>query len=204
MALLGVAVQVPAFPADDPSSSSSSGSSDPSGASSGSSSSQKSSKKSVQASKLKGTQISSNTGEKLGTLEEIVIDPDSGMVQFVILDASPAGGGGQNYKAVPWQAFKASKSGQNLTLNTDKKKLQSSPNIPKDHFADQTPEAVAAMYQMYQIQPPSAVGGTGSGGASGQQKGQGESSNSPSSSSSPSTTDPSSSSGQSQPSPAGQ
>ncbi|MDB6034741.1 MAG: uncharacterized protein JWM16_5079 [Verrucomicrobiales bacterium] len=195
MALLGVAVQVPAFAADE---------SSPSSSSSSSSSSKQSSKKSVQASKLKGSQISSNTGENLGTIEEIVIDPDSGMIQFVILDAGPAAGGGQNYKAVPWQACKASKSGQNLTLNTDKQKLQSSPNIPKDHFADQTPEAVAAIYQMYQIQPPTAVGGTGSGGTSGQQQGQGQSSNSPSSSSSQSSGNSSSSSGQNQPSSTGQ
>jgi sporulation protein YlmC with PRC-barrel domain len=193
VAAVGLALQAAAFAADsDPSSSSSS------------SSSKQSSKKSVQASKLKGSQISSNTGENLGTIEEIVIDPDSGMVQFVILDAGPAAGGGQNYKAVPWQAFKADKSGQNLTLNTEKQKLQASPNIPKDHFADQTPEAVVAIYQMYQIQPPSAVGGTGSGSTSGQQQGQGQSSSSPSSSTSPSPTDPSSSSGQSQPSPTGQ
>jgi sporulation protein YlmC with PRC-barrel domain len=56
----------------------------------------------LSASTITGDQARNNDGEKLGHLEEIVIDLDSGRVSYAVLASGGFLGLGEKYFAVPW------------------------------------------------------------------------------------------------------
>jgi sporulation protein YlmC with PRC-barrel domain len=116
----------------------------------------------LRGSKMKGSKATSaKTGEELGTVEEIIIDGDTGKVQFVILDTG-GGLGSQKFTPVPWEAVHVS-SDKNMTVKSDKQKIRSAPTVTRDHFSDQNPAEVVAIYEFYEVAPPSGTGGTGTG-----------------------------------------
>lgn len=161
-ATFGIMAQVPAFGVDKDQSEQKE------------SSQQSASRKNLQTSKMKGNKVSSKSGESIGQVEDIIIDSDSGTVQFVIVSSTKAEEGKQAYTPVPWGAVEVDKD-KNLTLNTDKEKFQSAPTVSKDRFADQSQEQVLAIYRFYEVTPPgTAIGGTGS--SSQQSQGSGSSS----------------------------
>ena len=151
IAALGLVAQTPAFSADTDQNKRSKQSSS-------------SSEKKLRGSKAKGSPVTSKSGENLGTVEDIIIDPDSGQVLFVIIAPAGGGGGSQTYNPVPWQAIDVQPNGS-FTANTDKQKLQSAPTVTSSHFADQTPAEVVAIYEFYAVPVP-ASGSSGSGSSS--------------------------------------
>jgi len=124
----------------------------------------------LRTSKAKGANVTSTTtGEKLGEVEEIIIDPASGKVEFVIIGTGGVGGVGEKHRPVPWEAF-SSRSEKGFTLNADKQKLESAPTMTQEQFTTETPAEVIAIYEFYAVPVPVASGGTGS--TAGSQQGQ--------------------------------
>jgi len=95
-------------------------------------------------------------------VEEIIIDGDTGKVQFVILDTGASATGAHSYKPVPWESVHVN-SDKSMTMNSDKQKLQSAPTVTQDHFADETPAEVVAIYEFYAVEPPAGTGANGTG-----------------------------------------
>src|SRR5205809_5026278 len=62
----------------------------------------------LRGSKAKDAKVTSKNGEEIGQVEDLIIDPQTGQVQFVILTpmaGGGGGGGGQNSTPIPWAAI---------------------------------------------------------------------------------------------------
>src|SRR5207249_249853 len=71
----------------------------------------------IRASKITGAQVKSSTGENLGTIEDVIINPRSGRAEFAALSLSaPTGttptGAGEKLTLVPWKLFSVSSGAQ--------------------------------------------------------------------------------------------
>ncbi len=121
-------------------------------------------------SKLKGADVKSNDGQDLGKLEDIVIDQQSGKVNFAIVGKGGALGIGEKRMPVPWQAIHID-SQKHLSLKVDKQKMQSAPTVSQDYSDLNNPESVVAIYRFYELEPAGAAGQTpgGTGSGAGQQ-----------------------------------
>ncbi len=86
----------------------------------------------VLGSKLMGTQVKNEQNEKLGTISNVVVNPETGHIRYAVIDAN-----GRKV-TVPWNALNAAPhatSGQapHFTLNTTKDKLAKAPKFnPND------------------------------------------------------------------------
>ncbi len=117
----------------------------------------------LRGSKQKGAKVESKSGEDLGQIEEIVIDSDSGKILFAVVSSGSFAA--KKYTPVPWEAITVV-SEQDYKVNADKQKFQSAPTVAKDDFTNETPDAMVAIYRFYEIEPPTAAGGTGAGATS--------------------------------------
>jgi sporulation protein YlmC with PRC-barrel domain len=75
----------------------------------------------ILASKVKGTAVYNNTGDKIGTVEDIVLDKQSNQIMFAALGFGGVLGMGEKYYPVPWSMLNYSedKGGYVVPLNKD-------------------------------------------------------------------------------------
>src|SRR5512147_2442598 len=58
-------------------------------------------------------------GEKLGEVEDLVIDPKRGMIAFAIFSHAGMVGSGQKIKIIPYQFLYLDETGKNFILDAD-------------------------------------------------------------------------------------
>lgn len=103
-------------------------------------------------------------GQRLGKIEDILFNPQNGETFAAI------GIGGltsQRSALVPWQALNvtmSSRGKEEVTINTTKQTLESGPTITSDQWQQlENPTFVQSIYSHYNLQRPTAMGGTGAG-----------------------------------------
>ena len=101
----------------------------------------------IRASKLIGREVTSSSGERVGQIEDILLNPASGRIDFAVIAMSGSYAGANNTGAnttaseqrlvpVPWSLLKPRQTGQaageeqrTLTLNVEPSKLNDAPSI---------------------------------------------------------------------------
>ena len=75
----------------------------------------------ILASKVKGTTVYSESGDKIGTVEDIVLDKESNQILFAALGFGGLLGMGEKYYPVPWSLldYDEDKGGYVAPLNKD-------------------------------------------------------------------------------------
>jgi len=112
----------------------------------------------LRASQLKGKNVETPTGEKLGDVKEIVLDPANARINYVVLSVGGFLGVGDKHVAVPWEAIKLMKDGdkEKATLNITKEKLGQAPEF---HSGDakwaemSDPIFIGRVYEFYAVRP---------------------------------------------------
>jgi len=141
------------------------------------------------ASDLRGANVETTTGEKLGDIKEVAMDP-MGRVSFVVLSVGGFLGMGDRQVAVPFEALKPKMDAgsatdkdakiDTFTLATTKERLKEAPEFKggRENWSQMTdPMYVNKVYEYYSVRPywsdmggdTGATGGTprGTGGATG-------------------------------------
>ena len=89
------------------------------------------------ASELKGTEVYNLRNENIGDIDELLIQPDSGSIRFVVLSVGGFLGLGSTRVAVPWGAFQIihERGGTfRISLDADKERLERAPRIEGKHY----------------------------------------------------------------------
>lgn len=110
---------------------------------------------------LRSRSIESPDGEKVAMMHEVVIDPRSGRVAYVVLAVGGNLGAGEKMIAVPWEALKAMPDRSNaklerLTLSTTKEKLAQAPEFQATTDGWQKandPDYIMKVYEFYSVPP---------------------------------------------------
>ncbi len=106
------------------------------------------------ASKLMGTQVKNPQGDKLGKVENIVLDLSAGRIVAVIISSGGFIGLGDELSAVPPTAFQYNASHDSLELNTSKEMLSASPHFKANEWPDLGQPAYAGgVYRAYKVEP---------------------------------------------------
>lgn len=88
------------------------------------------------ASRIIGTDVQSPTGERLGEIRDIVIDPRSGAVSYAVVAFGGFLGVGDKLFAVPWKAIGMNTAGDHFVIAADKTRLRDAPGFDKDRWPD--------------------------------------------------------------------
>jgi sporulation protein YlmC with PRC-barrel domain len=95
----------------------------------------------LSASTLGGDKVVDTAGEKLGKLEDLMIDLDRGTIAYAVLSVGGVLGMGDKLFAIPFGALKLNDAKDHFTLNVPKERLKEAPGFDKDDWpsaADRT------------------------------------------------------------------
>jgi sporulation protein YlmC with PRC-barrel domain len=78
----------------------------------------------VSTQSIVGATVKNTQGDELGKIQELMVDPQSGRVQYAVLSAGGVlGMGGERY-SIPWEAMKMGLGKDELVVELDKEQLQ--------------------------------------------------------------------------------
>ena len=108
----------------------------------------------LSASTLTGDKVRNQAGDKLGHLEEIVIDLETGRVAYAVLASGGFLGLGDKYFAVPWDMLTVDTDSHEVVVDVDKEVLQKAPGFDKDNWPDAYDRGwMGDMYRYYGAEP---------------------------------------------------
>lgn len=83
-----------------------------------------------------GDKVLNTAGEQLGTIKELMIDLDEGLIAYAVLSFGGFLGMGDKLFAIPWEALTIDTENHAFILDVDKEVLESAPDFDKDHWPD--------------------------------------------------------------------
>lgn len=115
----------------------------------------------VDASKLDGVEVYDFHGNKLGDIQQILIDPASGRIRYGVLEVDKAWNWSDPHVAIPWGSF-AVKRGENnvvkFSVDATKEKLEKAPRFKAGDadrlFSKDASKPVYSYWSIYWIEDP--------------------------------------------------
>lgn len=95
----------------------------------------------LSSSTLTGDEVVDTSGDKLGTLKDIMIEIEGGTVAYAVLARGGFGGMGVKLFAVPWRMLQVDGDNRRLVLDVDPEVLDDSPGFDPDNWPSFTDEA---------------------------------------------------------------
>lgn len=94
----------------------------------------------IGADKVNGTNVYNAAGEKLGSVDDIMLDKKSGRVIYAVMSFGGFLGMGEKQHPLPWSALTYDENKGGFVVNLDKDKLQSAPTIDDYEDFEWTPD----------------------------------------------------------------
>jgi len=106
------------------------------------------------ASKLMGTEVNNLQNEKLGKVENILLDLSSGRIVALVISSGGFLGIGDELSAVPPTALRFSTDRDTLQLDTTKETLSNAPHFKSNQWPDfGQPAYAGGVYRAYNVEP---------------------------------------------------
>ena len=106
------------------------------------------------ASKLMGTSVNNLQAEKLGKVENLLVDLPSGRIVAIILASGGFLGMGEELSAVPPTALRFNTDRDTLQLDASKEMLSSAPHFKANQWPDfSQPSYADGVYRAYKVEP---------------------------------------------------
>jgi hypothetical protein len=105
----------------------------------------------IAAEKVKGTDVYNRAGEKLGSVEDIMIDKVSGRAIYAVMSFGGFLGMGEKHHPLPWATLKYDTQKGGYVVNLDKKQLEGAPSYDRDSEFKWTPDYGRKVDSYYQV-----------------------------------------------------
>ena len=86
----------------------------------------------IAAYKVNGTDVFNMDGDKLGTVDDIMIDKISGKAIYAVMSFGGFLGIGEKQHPLPWSALTYDQDKEGFVVNLDKRKLEQAPTLDPD------------------------------------------------------------------------
>lgn len=104
--------------------------------------------------KLMGASVKNVQSEKLGEVENIILDLSAGRVVSVVVSSGGFLGVGEELSAIPSAAFQFNSENEFLQLDTSKEALSSAPHFKSNEWPDfGQPSYAVGVYRAYKVEP---------------------------------------------------
>lgn len=92
----------------------------------------------LSSSSITGTDVTNPKGESLGEIKDLMIDTETGTINYAVLSFGGFLGLGDKYFAVPFEAFRVNQTTERFVLDVSKDVLKSAPGFDKDNWPKTT------------------------------------------------------------------
>ena len=86
------------------------------------------------ASSIMSDKVINGSGEKLGSIKDIMIDITTGKIEYLVIECGGFLGMGEKFFAIPFRLLGINTEEHAFTLNQDKETLEKAPGFDKDHW----------------------------------------------------------------------
>jgi sporulation protein YlmC with PRC-barrel domain len=103
---------------------------------------------------LIGDEIVNREGEKLGRLEDIMLDVPNGRIAYAVLSMGGFLGLGDKLFAVPWELLQLDTDHKNMILDVPRERLEQAPGFDKDRWPSVAdPTWAVQVHEHYGVRP---------------------------------------------------
>ena len=94
----------------------------------------------IAAEKVNGTNVYNMNGDKLGSVDDIMIDKISGKAIYAVMSFGGFLGMGEKQHPLPWSSLTYDEDKGGYIVNLDKKRLENAPTMDPDSDFEWTPD----------------------------------------------------------------
>ena len=107
----------------------------------------------ILASKVKGTPVYNSQGEKVGTVEDIVLDKMSNNIMFAVLGSGGVLGVGEKYRPIPWSVLDYDQKMGGYVVPLDRESIDNAPAYGMDELTrhDGNTTIMSKTYSYYKV-----------------------------------------------------
>ena len=103
----------------------------------------------ISSSKVEGTSVYNLAGEKLGAIDDLVIDKRNGHVRYAALEFGGFLGVGTDRYPLPWTMLKYDTTKDGYVVNIDKTQLDNAPRYTEDEAPTYSDDYGRKVYDYY-------------------------------------------------------
>jgi sporulation protein YlmC with PRC-barrel domain len=108
----------------------------------------------IAADKVQGTAVYNRTGERLGSIERLMLDKKSGGVIYAVLSFGGVLGMGERHFPLPWQVLTYDERSGGYSIDLEKAVLDNAPSLTPDAAFDwNDPEWGERLHDYYKVLP---------------------------------------------------
>ena len=105
----------------------------------------------ISSDKVEGTAVYNPNGEKLGSVDDLMIDKRSGVVRYVALEFGGFLGMGTDRYPLPWSVLKYDTQLDGYVVPLEKTQLEQAPRYAEDETPEYTDEYGRKIYDYYGV-----------------------------------------------------
>ncbi|SFX28929.1 PRC-barrel domain-containing protein [Marinospirillum alkaliphilum] len=105
----------------------------------------------LSAATVTGNEVCNMQDEKLGKIQDIMLDLTEGKIRYAVLSSGGFLGMGDRLFAVPWKALKLDRENHRFLLNVDIERLKNAPGFDKDQWPDMADSTWSSTIESYYI-----------------------------------------------------
>ena len=112
----------------------------------------------LSATSITGTNVTNQKGENLGEIKDLMIDTETGTVNYAVLSFGGFLGLGDKYFAIPFEAFEVNTTTERFVLNVTKDRLENAPGFDKNDWPKTSDRSYwNSLYKHYGVERRSYV-----------------------------------------------
>ena len=105
----------------------------------------------ISSERVEGTTVYNPAGDKLGTIDDLMIDKRSGQVRYAVLEFGGFLGMGTDRYPLPWNVLKYDTSLDGYVVPLDKAMLEKAPRYSRDERPDYDEDYGRSVYNYYGV-----------------------------------------------------
>lgn len=103
----------------------------------------------ISADRVEGTKVYNPSGDKLGTIDDLIIDKLTGQVRYAVMEFGGFLGMGTDRYPIPWNLLKYDTSQDGYVVPIDKATLEGAPRYAQDQIPDYDDRYSATVNKYY-------------------------------------------------------
>jgi sporulation protein YlmC with PRC-barrel domain len=105
----------------------------------------------ISSDKVEGTAVYNTAGDKLGSVDDLMIDKRTGQIRYAVLEFGGFLGMGADRYPMPWNMLRYDTSKDGYVVPIDKATLDRAPRYPEDELPEYTTDYGRRVYGYYGV-----------------------------------------------------